>query len=247
MKTGSKPLIIACLSIGIWLLVVSCKKKKDDACTQKAGQVLCGYCSEDALTSNNPNAGKCIYCPAGTVCSTTDACDPNLQCITIDPPNTITHNLRHDVEQRSLILYQGPASDTCTVCTWYVNNSCAHFNIHPNPDMKVHLVLSSSLNFSVLAWYAPHGCGEAHNGEIASVGSVSGLGEVKTIPSGGWSGEVAAQKRRGYVIRYKKAYDYRNPRVSYTYARAYVVDYLTSATTGGILGVVVKYESPFNP
>lgn len=53
----------------------------EDVCPPKAGQVACGYCAEDVLTSNNPNAGKCIYCPEGSTCSTDDACDEALQCV----------------------------------------------------------------------------------------------------------------------------------------------------------------------
>jgi hypothetical protein len=53
-----------------------------EECPSKDGYVLCGYCKEDVLTSSNPNAGKCIYCPVGSTCSTNDACDINLKCIT---------------------------------------------------------------------------------------------------------------------------------------------------------------------
>jgi hypothetical protein len=37
-------------------------------CPSESGYVKCGYCSEDAATSGNPNAGQCRYCPTGTTC-----------------------------------------------------------------------------------------------------------------------------------------------------------------------------------
>lgn len=55
---------------------------EEEPCPQKSGYVLCGYCAEDVSVSNNPNAGKCIYCPTGSTCSTSDACDVNLKCLT---------------------------------------------------------------------------------------------------------------------------------------------------------------------
>lgn len=221
------------LIAGAFLL--SCRRKKDQVCAEKSGQILCGYCDEDALTSNNPQAGRCIYCPVGTTCSTSDPCDPNLRCVPIippDPPNTVTHNLRHDVDQRSLALYRGPAEDTCE---WY--------GLHT--QLEVFLMLSPSINFYILSSY--EGRCEYVKGEIVNVGKVKGLAEVRGLPTSGWSRESAAQPGYGYIIRYKRADKYNDPRYRYYYARVYAVDYLTSATTGGILGVKVKYESPYNP
>lgn len=37
-------------------------------CPSESGYIKCGYCSEDAATSGNPNAGQCRYCPTGTTC-----------------------------------------------------------------------------------------------------------------------------------------------------------------------------------
>ena len=69
--------------------------------------------------------------------------------------------------------------------------------------------------------------------EFASVGLVSGLSKIKTIPTSGWSRSVAVVPGTGYVARYGS-----------NYARLYVVDYIVG-TTGGIIGATVKYQSPF--
>lgn len=39
-----------------------------EICPEKTGYITCGYCKEDVLSSNNPNAGKCSYCPEGSSC-----------------------------------------------------------------------------------------------------------------------------------------------------------------------------------
>jgi len=46
----------------------------DVDCPSKEGMVTCGYCKEDSLASSNPNAGKCIYCPASVGCPSDDPC-----------------------------------------------------------------------------------------------------------------------------------------------------------------------------
>jgi len=51
-----------------------------NVCADKSGNVTCGYCSQDALTSNNPNAGKCFYCPSGSSCSGTPC--GGITCVT---------------------------------------------------------------------------------------------------------------------------------------------------------------------
>jgi len=41
-------------------------------CPAKSGYNACGYCKEDRVTSSNPHAGMCTYCPAACVA----ACNP---------------------------------------------------------------------------------------------------------------------------------------------------------------------------
>ena len=71
------------------------------------------------------------------------------------------------------------------------------------------------------------------NAEFVSLGLVSGLSDVITIPSAGWSKAAAVVPGTGYIVRYGGKY-----------ARLYVVDY-TVSTSGGIMGATVKYQSPF--
>jgi hypothetical protein len=70
------------ISIVGWMAVAASCAGPDDVCKGKSGFVTCGYCAEDVLVSSNPNAGRCIYCPEGTSCSTHDACDVQLRCVT---------------------------------------------------------------------------------------------------------------------------------------------------------------------
>jgi len=41
---------------------------------------LCGYCAEDRMLSDNPNAGQCRYCQNGYDCSYSDICG-ELKCV----------------------------------------------------------------------------------------------------------------------------------------------------------------------
>lgn len=82
---------------------------------------------------------------------------------------------------------------------------------------------------------------------IASIGAVSGLAKVNSIPSSGWTNSAAVVPGCGYIVKY----EWKNVTVRespYTtknlvrYARLYVVDYMTSATNDGIIGATVKYQ-----
>ena len=71
---------------------------------------------------------------------------------------------------------------------------------------------------------------------FASIGAVYGLGNVSTIPTTGWTNQIAVKPGNGYV-----AYD----RYSNTFYRIYVEDYIEAAVTGGVIGAEVKYQKPF--
>ena len=75
--------------------------------------------------------------------------------------------------------------------------------------------------------------GDYSSVEFASVGLISGLGNITTIPTTGWAKTSAVVPGTGYVVKYGS-----------TYARLYVVEY-TVNTSGGIMGATVKYQSPF--
>lgn len=82
--------------------------------------------------------------------------------------------------------------------------------------------------------------------EIISVGQVSGLGGIKTIPQSGWSSSVAVVPSCGYVVATPWQEDGSINNDELCYARLYVEDYIVS-TSGGIIGAKVKYQSPFIP
>ena len=85
--------------------------------------------------------------------------------------------------------------------------------------------------------------------QFASVGSVSGLGAVKQIPASGWAASVAVIPGHGYVGKCASK-EYSNGQlevVSTTYVRFYVKSYVISATSGGVMGADIKYQSPFVP
>lgn len=72
-------------------------------------------------------------------------------------------------------------------------------------------------------------------GMIASIGSVAGLGNITDIPLTGWSTDVAVTPGNGYVY-----YD------GNRYYRIYAIQWFYSAqTTGAILGIELKYQTPF--
>jgi hypothetical protein len=92
----------------------------------------------------------------------------------------------------------------------------------------------------------PHGSNFYNTGgEAANIGAVNGLGEVTTKPTTGYSVRSTFEKGHGYVVRYRKSYDQTDTSLDYYYGRFYVVDWLRSATTGGVIGVTIKYQGPF--
>ncbi len=85
--------------------------------------------------------------------------------------------------------------------------------------------------------------------EFVNLGKVEGLGKITQIPESGWSESAAIVPGTGYVMRY-------TPNQSINgiiqYARIYVVDYLSTATTdefgittGSNSGAIIKYQAPF--
>lgn len=98
-----------------------------------------------------------------------------------------------------------------------VNNSC--------------LGLNPANNLQAAGWYT---------GQIVSIGKVKGLSSVTKIPESGWAGQAAALPGYGYVYR-NSTYN-----SNWYYARIYVIDYIVD-TTGGIIGVTIKYQPLWNP
>lgn len=101
----------------------------------------------------------------------------------------------------------------------------------------VELAITSSNNFYL--------SGSRCDCDIVCVGSVGGLGRINNIPSSGWTNQVAVQPGQGYIIRSKNpngnnGANYYNQ--WYKYARVYVVDWIEGASSGGILGAIIRYQ-----
>mgnify|MGYP001567577750 FL=1 len=60
-------------------------KNQRDFCPGIGDRVLCGICNKDVVLSDNPHAGQCRMCPAGTHCSG-DVCG-EIKCIPGDDEN----------------------------------------------------------------------------------------------------------------------------------------------------------------
>lgn len=73
-----------------------------------------------------------------------------------------------------------------------------------------------------------------NGGMIASIGPVKGLGNITDIPLTGWSDQVAVTIGNGYVY-----YD------GNQYYRIYAVQWLKDVVLDGIIGVEIKYQTPF--
>ncbi|MFH1296818.1 MAG: DUF5036 family protein [Bacteroidota bacterium] len=154
--------------------------------------------------------------------------------IVADPDGTITLTLNASA---GWIIYQG--LDPNPIVS-HMPHIFFHFGMDP-----------STLNSLGTINYCPSpisgsGCGQIYSAfDVANLGKVSGLGNVTIKPSSGYAPTCAIQKGYGYVIRYRKTHDQSNTTFPYYYARFYVVDWLTSATTGGVIGATVKYQNPF--
>ncbi|WP_087261051.1 DUF5036 family protein [Alistipes sp. An66] len=85
-------------------------------------------------------------------------------------------------------------------------------------------------------------------GDVVCIGKVAGLGNIRERPETGWASKTAVLPGYGYILRTSSQYDQdKKPTLDgYNYCRVYVMNYLTS-TGGGIIGAVVKYQSPFIP
>lgn len=79
---------------------------------------------------------------------------------------------------------------------------------------------------------------------ISDIGEVDGLGYVVEKPTSGYAKNVTVTSGHGYVFKIKKSADLSSTQPDY-YGRVYVLDYATSATSGGIIGADLKYQFPF--
>ena len=134
----------------------------------------------------------------------------------VDPEGTVVVNMRNDGNKKNrndyISIPQGKATN-------YNGGT---------DDISTLIRINVSNNFEFYS----------DNGKIVSIGAVSGLGKVNTIPSNGWANSAAVVPGCGYIVKFEGLY-YPN---TIRYARLYVVEYMTSATTDGIIGATVKYQ-----
>ena len=78
MKIATLTFIVSLFAAVIF--VSGCVGQSGNICPDEPGMIVCGYCNEDAVLSDNPNAGKCRYCAEGSTCSFTDICG-DLKCV----------------------------------------------------------------------------------------------------------------------------------------------------------------------
>lgn len=107
----------------------------------------------------------------------------------------------------------------------------------PDPNGTVQLSMRNGDDTSLDGLYIGKDDNFHGNGwMIASLGKVKGLGNVSDIPLAGWASRVAVVPGQGYVAHNE---------YSDEYVRIYVIEYIASATTGGVIGAEVKYQKPF--
>jgi hypothetical protein len=161
------------------------------------------------------------------------SCAKDKDTTVADPEGTITVNLN---DAGGVTLYSGPASKAYYQYPYVLigfgmvtSTLNTNFNITVCPDAS-----------------NPHGENFYNTGaEAANMGIVDGLGNVTTKPASGYSNVSAIEKGHGYVLRYRKSYDQADANLPYFYSRFYVVDWLKSATNGGVIGVKIKYQGSF--
>ncbi|MEI7421570.1 MAG: hypothetical protein WCK18_05725 [Prolixibacteraceae bacterium] len=160
---------------------------------------------------------------------------------TTDPPNALGISINFN--DKPITLYSGLAAD-----------GPYQLNGYTYPYVTIVFGLEGTLNFTYHTAVVQNNSGSMTNpiwwglggigGEEADMGIVSGLGNVVTKPTTGYTPNRAIQVGHGYVIRYKKSKDLTSPTLPYLYARVYVTDLLKN-TTGVTIGVILKYETSF--
>ena len=142
-----------------------------------------------------------------------------------DPEGTIVVNMNNDGSAVSIQMDKY----TYTYRNW--EDKVVSETANPYVDLEIDKVN----NFRVRRTY----WGDV---DIVSVGQVSGLGKVNSIPTAGWSDKTAVIPKCGYIIRHQqKLGENYTPRKIVQYARVYVVDYI-EGVSGGIIGAVIKYQ-----
>jgi hypothetical protein len=174
----------------------------------------------------------------------TGACGGSGGAPTPDPAGTVATSVNYTAGAIPIELFRGPSADA----PYLYGGSI------PYPYVVISFGILSSMNFSFHTaamvrqdavgnpdWYGLGNFG----GEVADAGPVSGLGDVTEKPASGWSSAASVEVGHGYVARFRKSTTYGISSQPYVYARVYVVEYLISSTSGGVIGAKLRYQTPF--
>lgn len=161
-----------------------------------------------------------------------------------DPAGTVSININVTANATPVDLYGGimEKNDYLYITGTDTTYFSSSYNVH------IMLGVDNNINFQALHHY-----GETSNwgwfpneaSEFVDIGAVKGLAYVTDIPQSGWAKNVSATKGHGYFIRYKRSKNFNDTKFQMYYAALYVEDYLISSTTGGIIGIKLKYKNPY--
>lgn len=76
--------------------------------------------------------------------------------------------------------------------------------------------------------------------KLVDIGEVKGLGNVSYIPRTGWANRVSVVPGHGYIMAEYNPYG-----GEAKFTRFFVMEWMTAALTGGIIGAEIKYQAPF--
>lgn len=162
------------------------------------------------------------------------SCTKEDDAVPADPSGTVTTTMSN---ASNVIIYEGPALDVISYYSSYKYVQL-RFDLDYSTLNTVIDACPGTSSTSFISDYIRDGA------EIADIGEVKGLGAVTQKPTSGYTAQATIIAGHGYVIRYKHAF-YLSTTGDYYYSRFYVVNFLKSATTGGVNGAVIHIQGPF--
>ena len=167
---------------------------------------------------------------------------PTAPMIPSDPDGTMTVNLSTTVDYG---LFQGLADKQYPYTIYPEGKAVTAYYPYVIICLSMTPILNTHFNITVCPSLANPNGENFYNtgGEVANMGTCDGLGDVTTKPSSGYSSVSSIQEKHGYVVRFRKSYDQADITLPYTYARFYVVNWLTS--NGGVVGATIRVQLPF--
>jgi hypothetical protein len=159
---------------------------------------------------------------------------------TPDPEGTVSTTLANG---NFFTLYSGVAADGPYSCT---RTSCPYVRLRFEfqPSFLTTLFETDISPTSVFS-YGSYDITRDAGAEAADLGKVGGLGDVTGKPNSGYGLQTTLLKGHGYVLRFRHSRDVNNTGLPYFYYRVYVADWMTSAVTGGVNGVILRIQGPF--